>query len=146
LFFDTPILNIPTLSTSNFFINLQNQITKTVFSTALFLVTLLGWIFWIIYIKNKKLKILLYILQATIFLNFFSHLGNVIFTNHYQMGFLTAMLINLPFSIYLFYLAFKHKWLSKKNIFPIFVCAILFHGPLLFGIMVISLFLDQVFF
>jgi hypothetical protein len=70
------------------------------------------------------------LIQATVFLNVFAHLASAtaIFRG-YGPGLLTALAINLPFSIYLFRRARREKWLSQRESIWLVPAAILVHGP-----------------
>lgn len=70
------------------------------------------------------------VMQATVFLNVFAHIASAIAIFHgYGPGLLTALAINLPFSIYLFRRARAEKWLSRREAVWLIPAAILVHGP-----------------
>lgn len=116
----------------------QNNLTKPAYTIALILVTLIAWGLWMVFLPNKTLKLGLYILQATVFFNALVHILAVFLTRQYQMGFGTAILINLPFSAILFTTAFKHQWIQTKQIPILIIGTVLFHGPILFLILWVS--------
>ena len=70
------------------------------------------------------------LIQATVFLNVFAHLFSGLTVFHgYGPGLLTAVAVNLPFSLYLFQRARKQKWLSRGQTILLFPAALLLHGP-----------------
>lgn len=79
------------------------------------------------------------LVQAVVLVNVFSHLAAALFVMHgYSPGLLTAALINLPFSLYLFRRAVREQWLSQRALWATVPAAILVHGPLLLGLIFLS--------
>ena len=74
-------------------------------------------------------------LQFVIFFNVFSHVSSAILLRAYSPGLLTALLVNLPFSIFFFIRNYRSKFITRRNL-PLFVIgALLAHGPLLLGLL-----------
>ncbi len=70
------------------------------------------------------------LIQATVFLNVFAHMSSVITVfRGYGPGVLTALAINLPFSIYLFRVARRGGWLTRPETIWLFPAALMVHGP-----------------
>ncbi len=138
LFFSPPQFKELPFTPPAFILSLQNELSRSTYTIALVLVTALAWVIWSFSLNHKNLKIFLYVLQATMLLNFFSHSLSVLFSGRYQMGIVTALLINLPFFILLFRKAAKQGWINQRQTLPILVGAVFFHGPLLFFILWIS--------
>lgn len=70
------------------------------------------------------------LVQATVFLNVFPHLWSALTIFHgYGPGVLTALALNLPFSIYLFRRGCAEKWLSRREALWLIPGAIVVHGP-----------------
>ena len=78
------------------------------------------------------------LVQAVVALNVASHLASAAFLRGYGPGLATAVLINLPFSIYLFRRATRERWLSERAFASLIPAAIVVHGPLLIGVIVLS--------
>ena len=80
--------------------------------------------------KSKAAFWCVMLIQATVFLNVFAHIASAITVfRGYGPGLLTALAINLPFSIYLFRRAQKEKWLPRRESIWLTPAAILVHGP-----------------
>lgn len=70
------------------------------------------------------------LIQATVFLNVFAHLTSAVTIFHgYGPGVLTALAINLPFSMYLFWIARRKDWLSRREAIWLVPATLLVHGP-----------------
>ena len=79
------------------------------------------------------------LVQVVVLLNVFSHLAAALFVMRgYSPGLLTAMLINLPFSLYLLRRAASEQWLSRRALWLTVPAALLVHGPLLLGLIRLS--------
>jgi hypothetical protein len=79
------------------------------------------------------------LVQVVMLLNVFSHLAAALFVMRgYSPGLLTAVLINLPFSLYLLRRAASEQWLSRRALWLTLPAAILVHGPLLLGLIQLS--------
>lgn len=73
---------------------------------------------------------LVMLIQATVFLNVFAHITSALAIFHgYGPGLLTALAVNLPFSIYLFRRARAGGWLSRGETLWLIPAAFLMHGP-----------------
>jgi len=68
--------------------------------------------------KNKQITIFLLLTIAWVMmLNAFQHIFNTLIMNEYTPGLITALLINLPFSIYFILRLKKEKAISKMKLF-----------------------------
>jgi hypothetical protein len=75
---------------------------------------------------------LLLLLQTTALLNVVWHIGAaVVLFRGYAPGLVTALLINLPFSIYLLRRAVREHWLGRGALWALAPAALLVHGPVL---------------
>jgi hypothetical protein len=80
---------------------------------------------------------LLLLIQAAMLLNAVWHAAAaVVLFNGYAPGVVTALLINLPFSIYLLRRASRERWLGRGALWALLPGAILLHGPLLAALLV----------
>ena len=80
---------------------------------------------------------LLLLIQATVLLNAVWHAAAaVVLFGGYAPGLVTALLLNLPFSIYLLRRAAAEGWLSRRALWALLPGAIVLHGPLLAGLLV----------
>ena len=59
----------------------------------------------------------------------------------YGPGLATAILVNLPFSVYLFRRATGEHWFSVRALFSLIPAAIILHGPALVGLIALTGFL-----
>lgn len=75
---------------------------------------------------------LLLLLQATVLLNVLWHTAAaVVLFRGYAPGLVTALLLNLPFSLYLLARAVRERWLSRGALWSLAPAALVVHGPLL---------------
>ena len=82
---------------------------------------------------------LLLLVQATVLLNVFWHLGTaVIGFQGYAPGVVTALALNLPFSIYLLRRARTEQWVGRGPFWALFPGALLLHGPLLSALILLT--------
>jgi len=69
-------------------------------------------------------------LQAVMALNAVSHAAASLFVMRgYSPGVATALLLNLPFSIYLFRRAARERWLGRRALLATLPAALVVHGP-----------------
>lgn len=66
-------------------------------------------------------------IQSIIFLNVFNHIYMSALFFQYQPGLVTGVLINLPFSVYLFYRAVRDNYIQKKTFICVFAFFLLFY-------------------
>lgn len=79
------------------------------------------------------------VLQAVVLLNVFSHLAAATFLMHgYSPGLATAVGVNLPFSAYLLRRAARERWVSRRALLWCVPAALVIHGPLLLGLILLS--------
>jgi hypothetical protein len=75
---------------------------------------------------------LLLLLQTTVLLNVLWHLAAaVVLFRGYAPGLVTALLLNLPFSIYLLRRAVRERWLGRGPLLAHAPAALVMHGPML---------------
>lgn len=79
---------------------------------------------------------LLLLLQTTLLINVLWHVGAaIVLFDGYAPGLATAILLNLPVSIYLLRRAAREEWVSRGARWALLPCALLVHGPLLSGLL-----------
>jgi hypothetical protein len=82
---------------------------------------------------------LLLLIQSTVLLNVLWHAATaVMLFGGYAPGLVTALLLNLPFSIYLLHRAAAERWLDRGALWALVPSAILLHGPLLAVLLVVT--------
>jgi hypothetical protein len=75
---------------------------------------------------------LLLLIQAALLVNALWHVAAaVVLFGGYAPGVVTAVLLNLPFSVYLLARARREEWLSRTALWALLPSALLVHGPLL---------------
>lgn len=80
--------------------------------------------------KGSRRLFLLFLLQAIVLLNvFIPHISISVRIGRYNPGLITAVCVNLPFSIYLFRRAFKERYLTLREFALLFVLACIVYGP-----------------
>jgi Protein of unknown function with HXXEE motif len=79
------------------------------------------------------------LVQATVLLNVFWHLATaVIVFQGYAPGLVTALLLNLPFSLYLLRRARREQWVGTGARWALLPGALALHGPLLSGLILLT--------
>jgi Protein of unknown function with HXXEE motif len=82
---------------------------------------------------------LLLLVQATVLLNVLWHVATAALVfNGYAPGLLTAILINLPFSVYLLRRAARERWVSRGAMWGLLPGALAMHGPLLSALLMLT--------
>ncbi len=88
---------------------------------------------------NRTALWLLLLIQSAVLLNAFWHLAvAVVLFSGYAPGMVTALVLNLPFSLYLLRRAVREQWLSPPARWALVPGAILLHGPLLAGLLLVT--------
>jgi uncharacterized protein with HXXEE motif len=83
------------------------------------------------------------LVQAVVALNVASHVAGAIYLGGYAPGVLTAVVLNLPFSIYFFRRAAHEGWFTRRELWSLIPGAVVLHGPVLLGLFVLSRFLAR---
>ncbi len=82
---------------------------------------------------------LVLLIQATVLLNVVWHAAAaVVLFGGYAPGVVTAVLLNLPFSVYLLGRSAREHWLSARALWALGPAAIVLHGPLLAALLVFT--------
>lgn len=76
--------------------------------------------------------------QMVVLLNVLAHVAVAVWARGYAPGLVTALLVNLPFSIFLFRRAWRGSWVTLRDLAWLVVAALLVHGPGLIGLMVLA--------
>jgi hypothetical protein len=89
--------------------------------------------------RNPVALWLLLLVQATVLLNVLWHVGAAaLFFDGYAPGLVTAVGINLPFSIYLLRRAAREEWVGAGARWALLPGALALHGPALSGILLLT--------
>ncbi|MEM8534838.1 MAG: HXXEE domain-containing protein [Chloroflexota bacterium] len=115
-------------------------ITYQQFLIAVLVVTILPSLLMLIYWRYRIGILLLILLgfQMVMLINVLSHVAIALLLNSYFSGLITALVLNLPFSVYLFNRAIHQQWVSRQVVALLVPIALLVHGPGLMGLMEIS--------
>lgn len=113
-------------------------ITYSQFLTALVIITLIPYMVALFWIGRRWAAYLLVGLQAVMLINVLAHSLLALSFGGYTPGLITALLINLPFSLYLLRRAVREGWMSRSALVWIFPIGLLIHGPALAGLMLLS--------
>jgi hypothetical protein len=81
---------------------------------------------------------LLLVVQATVLVNVVWHVTAGVVIGGYTPGLVTAVLVNLPWSIYLLGRAAREQWHGRAALWALLPAAILLHGPALVGLLALS--------
>lgn len=115
-------------------------ITYGQFLAALGVVTAVPWLFAASGPLERRSRAFLLVLgtQMVVLLNVVSHAAAAVWLRFYVPGLATALLVNLPFSVYLFRRALAGSWVRPRDLAWLFLAALLVHGPGLIGLMVLA--------
>ncbi len=108
------------------------------FLIALAIITIVPFLIALVWSGRKVGVYLLILFQVVMLINVFAHVMMAMFLGGYAPGLVTAIFINLPFSLYLLKRAVAEGWVSKRSVALMFPLGILIHGPLLFGLMMLA--------
>ena len=126
---------------------LAGALTLGQVGTALALVTLIPLLLVIWATRRPESAVplwLLLLVQATVLLNVLWHVSTaMVVFDGYAPGLMTAVLINLPFSVYLLGRAARERWVSRGAMWALLPGALLLHGPLLSGLLLLTERLDR---
>ena len=82
---------------------------------------------------------LVLLIQATVLLNAVWHAAAaLVLFGGYAPGVVTALMLNLPFSVYLLRRAARERWLDPRALWALVPAAIVLHGPLLAALLVLT--------
>lgn len=113
--------------------------TYSQFLAALAIVTVLPWLIWLLGIARRETRsgiiLLLLLVQMVMLVNVASHVAAAVFLRGYAPGVVTALALNLPFSIYLLRRAMREGWISRRTLIVLMLAAVLIHGPGILGLM-----------
>lgn len=113
-------------------------ITYKQFLIALFIITVIPYLIAFIWLGRSWAVYLLVGFQVVMLINVIAHVLMALFFRGYTPGLVTALLINLPFSLYLLRRALRERWMSKGAVVWMFPAGLLVHGPLLAGLLLLS--------
>lgn len=108
------------------------------FLIALIIITIIPYLIALLWLNRSWAVYVLVCFQVVMLINVLAHTLMAIFLRGYAPGLLTAILINLPFSLYLLKRALTERWISGKALALMFPLGLLIHGPLLMGLMLLS--------
>lgn len=105
------------------------QHSTTNLHIALILATVLPGIFivWAIFARRQWLLIAALLVEAVLLVNAFAHMLAALLRGGYVPGLVTAILINLPFGIYVFRKAVRDSWIPRSRVWQLIGVAILLH-------------------
>jgi hypothetical protein len=113
-------------------------VTYKQFLIALVIITITPYLVTLFWLRRGWAVYLLVGFQVVMLINVFAHALMALFLRGYAPGLITALLINLPFSLYLLKRAVDERWVSKKAAVWMFPIGLLIHGPVLAGLMLLS--------
>lgn len=96
---------------------------------ALILATVLPGIFimWAVFSRRQWLLMAALLVEAVLLVNAFAHSLAAVLRGGYVPGLFTAVLINLPFGIYVFRRAVKERWIRASVAWQLIAAAIVLH-------------------
>jgi hypothetical protein len=81
--------------------------------------------------------------QMVLLLNVAAHLITMVVVRSYTAGLATSLLVNLPFSIYLFWRTARERWIGTAGLLLLIPVAAVVHVPVLFGFLYVSGFISR---
>jgi hypothetical protein len=82
---------------------------------------------------------LLLLVQATLLLNAIWHLGAaIVLFDGYAPGLVTAVLLNLPFGVYVLRRAARENWVSRRARWALLPSAVAVHGPAVSALLLLT--------
>jgi hypothetical protein len=82
--------------------------------------------------------------QMVLLLNVAAHLTTMVVVRSYTAGVATSLLVNLPFSVFLFQRAIRERWIGLAGFLLLIPAAAVIHVPVLFGFLYVSGFISRV--
>jgi hypothetical protein len=73
---------------------------------------------------------------AAFLLNVLSHVGSALLFRGYTPGLVTALLLNLPVTVYTLHRAVRERWVRLRTLWSLPFVALILHGPVLMGLMI----------
>jgi hypothetical protein len=106
---------------------LQHSMTNL--HVALIIATVLPAIFivWAVFSQRQWLLIAALLVEAVLLVNAFAHTLTAVALRHYVPGLVTAVLINLPFGIYVVRRAVRDKWIRRAVAWQLIIVAVVLH-------------------
>jgi hypothetical protein len=79
------------------------------------------------------------LIQAVVLLNVAAHVGSaLVILRGYGPGLATALVVNLPFSLYVLRRARGERWTTRQGLLALAPAAFVVHGPLLLGLIALA--------
>lgn len=116
------------------------MVTYGPFLLALGLVTLAPYLFAASGPLERRSRAFFLVLgtQMVVLVNVAAHLATAVWVRGYAPGLVTALLVNLPFSVFLFRRALRGAWVRPWDLAWLLAAALLVHGPGLVGLLVLA--------
>lgn len=115
-------------------------ITYGQFLAALAVVSVAPWLFAASGPLERRSRAFFLVLgtQMVMLLNVAAHAASAVWLRSYVPGLVTALLVSLPFSVYLFRRALEGSWVRPRDLAWLLLAAVLVHGPGLIGLLVLA--------
>ena len=79
------------------------------------------------------------LIQAVVLLNAAAHVcSSLLMLRGYGPGLATALVVNLPFSLYVLRRARREQWTTRQGLLALAPAALVVHGPLLLGVIALA--------
>jgi hypothetical protein len=82
---------------------------------------------WAILSRRKVLLVAVVLVESVLLVNGFGHILASLVRGSYVPGLITAVLINLPFGVYVFQKAIKEQWIRPGEAWQVIGVAVLLH-------------------
>ncbi|WP_265182899.1 HXXEE domain-containing protein [Bacillus gaemokensis] len=118
----------------------ENVMQRQYFFVALCLLTMIVFLFVCAHFMFRKrftLSMLL-IIQAMIFMNGWFHIGGAILTGRYVPGFITSLILIIPFSLFLFRKGIVRGWWKMKHVVISCLLGVVLLFPIIFGVLFLA--------
>ncbi|MBV9110459.1 MAG: HXXEE domain-containing protein [Gemmatimonadetes bacterium] len=103
----------------------------------LLLATVVPWLSWLAGAARRETRAgiaALLLIQCVVLANVAWHVGAAFWLHGYAPGLATALVLNLPFSIWLLQRAWRERWIRRPMLAGFLPLAVLLHGPVVFAL------------
>lgn len=104
---------------------------------ALLVATVVPWVIWLAGAARRETRTgiaALLFVQCLVLVNVAWHVGAAAWLHGYAPGLATALAINLPFSVWLLWRAWRERWIGRRVLAAFVPLAVLLHGPTVFAL------------
>ena len=95
---------------------------------ALAVATVVSWTVWMLARRHRAAVAVLVLLQCIVLANVAWHVTAAVALRGYAPGLVTAVALNLPFSLYFLRRTFRERWIGRRTLVLLLPIAVLLHA------------------